>query len=150
MKETNGMIIFCSKEDVLNELKKESFDKKYCITLFTNKGLYPEFIQRKDLAPSLELYNKTFKRWKKMKFTSEEWMILKNGKTHTWFDLYEEKFLEEMESRIDMKKALNEICEDLKENKKIICYCYCDNVNFCHRKILANFFKTKNFNVILK
>lgn len=133
------MILFCSMDDALEKLK-EPFDEKYCITISSNKGLLYGFSQRPDLAPSSELYYKTFYSWKKLKFTEEELGEMSEGKTHTWFDLYEKRFLQEMKTRKDMRKALSELEDSLRKGKNIICYCYCSDCNKCHRKLLYQYF----------
>lgn len=144
------MIVFCNKEQTYNYLSKEHFDKKYCITLFTKKGLLRDFEHMPSLAPSEELYKKTFYKWKKLKFSSEEQEKIASGKTHTWFDLYEERFLAEMVERNDMKESLKRLENALINNENIICYCYCEDFKKCHRSLLAKYFQDKGYEVILK
>lgn len=144
------MITFCSKEQAYKELELCVYDKKYCIAISYNKGLLRGFKHLPSLAPSSDLYKKTFYKWKKLIFSSEEKIKMANGKTHTWFDLYEEKFLLEMLNRKDMKESLQEFEQALLNNENIICYCYCEDFYKCHRSILAKYFIDKGYEVVLK
>lgn len=149
IKELNktGYIRFTSFENArsMQDDIEEIFDIKLHITLHQNKGLLKDFIPVPQLAPSKELFNKTMYKWKKLKFTNEERNIIKNGKTGTWVDLYEPAFIEEMNIREDFKKNYNRIKEHLKNGKKIIAVCYCEDENKCHRKIISDSLKAEGF-----
>lgn len=130
-----GVLVFCSKDQAY---QYDSFDRKYAIVRSIRKGLAPEFHQRVDLAPSSALFQKTYAKWKRAIFTPEEYVKMQHGKTHTWFDLYEEQFLKEMQSM-----PLDELEQEVRNGNKVVCYCFCEDPNRCHRKILYEYFVEK-------
>jgi len=143
-----GSILFCSTEYALeNNL---DMDVKLQITHYVNKGLLSGFIHVPQLAPSESLLNKTNRYWKKLKFTEEEKILMKSGKTGTWWDLYYPKFCEEMYERKDFQTAYNRLKELLMEGKSIVCVCYCKDDQYCHRKILGDKLKNEGFSVVFK
>ena len=131
-----GKILFCSIDEAL-EINLDEFEIKLQITRYTNKAHLSSFIHLPHLSPSKALLNKTNHSWKKCKFTEEEKEKMKNGKTHTWWDLYENEFLKEIEMRNDFKRAYERLKERMEEGKNIICVCYCSDMNRCHRKIIG-------------
>lgn len=143
-----GEILFTSFES-LETMDISKYDIKLQITLYTNKGLYSDFIQVPQLAPSKELFAKTMYRWKKVRFTKDEWKYMSEGTTGTWFDLYTRDFLYETSKRCDFKKAYNRLKEHLNNGKNIIAICYCSDYNYCHRSIIANMLIKDGYKVIL-
>lgn len=63
------------------------------------------------------------------------------------FDEYEKIYTKEMEH---MVYSLNKIEELINNGKDIALICYCVDYRFCHRKILANYFKKKDIQIIIK
>lgn len=145
--QATGKIRFTSFENARNIQSEldELFDIKLHITLYQNKGILKGFIAVPQLAPSKKLFDKTMYRWKKLKFTDAERELLKNGETGTWMDLYKAEFIEEMNTREDFKKAYARIKQHLKNNKRIIAICYCDDEDKCHRKIVSDSLKSEGF-----
>lgn len=163
----NGKITFMSYEDAL-KLNQEKFDIKLQIVRFTKKGLINGFIHVPQLAPSEKLFKQTMYKWKKNNFSKVEYDFLRNGKTGTWFDLYEVAFLKELGIKIDLEieknipflkntfpvqdliKSYNRIKEHLNNGKNIVAVCYCENYKKCHRYIIANQLIKDGYTVIIK
>ena len=144
---SKGKILFTSFYN-LDDIDLSEYEKKLHITLYINKGKRIDFIHVPGLAPSEHLFRKAMYCWQKLKFTKEEKAKLYNGKTGTWFDLYEEIFLEETNRR-EFKIAYNRLKELLDNGVNIIAVCYCKDYRYCHRSILAKMLKEEGYNVIL-
>lgn len=145
-----GKILFCSTSDVYELEDIDSYDVKLQITRYVNKGLLTNFIQATGLAPSENLLNKTNYQWKKGIFTPEERKLMDIGKTHTWWDLYKPRFIEEMNERKDFQANYNRLKQLLNEGKRIIAVCYCKEYDKCHRSILAENLKAEGYHVKLR
>lgn len=145
-----GTILFCSTSDIFDMDDIDKYEVKLQITRYINKGLLTGFIQATGLAPTDILLNKTNHKWKKGQFTNEEQLYIKNGKTKTWWDLYEVEFEKEMEDRIDFKANYERLKELLDQGKNIIATCYCIDYDKCHRSLIAKKLKAEGYNVILK
>ena len=130
-----GKIVFTCFDEINKELL-DKYDIKLHITRYINKGIYRDCIHVPQLAPSESLFSVTMKRWKKLNFTKDELDIIKNGETGTWFDLYKEAFIKEMNTRIDFKKNYNRLKEHLDNGKNIIAICYCSDYKRCHRYLI--------------
>ncbi len=59
------------------------------------------------------------------------------------FSQFKEKFKYEIENRYDMKMAVEKLVKELNQDKDICLICYEENSNECHRKIIADFIKSK-------
>lgn len=143
-----GKILFTSFYD-LDETDISEYEKKLHITLYTNKGKKVDFIHVPGLAPSESLFKNAMYRWQKLRFSKEEKEKLYNGKTGTWFDLYEEVFIKET-NRKNFKIAYNRLKELLDQGVNIVAVCYCRDYRFCHRSILAKMLKDEGYEVILR
>lgn len=133
-----------------NDLDNYNLDKfkiKLQIVLSTKKGIKIDFIHVPHLAPSSNLYRNTMYKWKKLKFSQEEKEKMSKGKTGTWFDLYEEKFIEDSKVRNDFKRAYNRLKEHLEEGRNIILVCYCEDVYKCHRRIIGDMLVKDGYDV---
>ena len=144
-----GTILFTSFTSV-DDLDLSNYQVKLQIVRYTSKGLKTDFVHVPHLSPSESLFKKTMYSWKKLKFTKEEREKMRSGKTGTWFDLYEEEFINETNKRQDFKLAYKRIKEHLDKGNNIIAICYCKDKNKCHRSILANMLIAEGYNVVLK
>ena len=145
----SGKILITSYE-MLENHNLDSYDFLLQIVRYTKKGLYPGFVHVPQLSPSPALFSKTMYRWKKAKFTKEEYIKMRSGKTHTWFDLYEEAFVLETKTRPDFIRAYNRLKYLLALGENIILICYCDNPLRCHRSILAQMLINDGYQIILE
>ena len=88
-----------------------------------------------ELAPSKELFN---------------WYInLKNTNNlyEGWFEDYRKVYLNQLKNN---KKALNQlkhIKDKLDNGINVAIYCFCKDVNKCHRNIIGNLFEKKGYKV---
>lgn len=144
----SGQIRFCKYSD-LNQSIVEDYDLKLHITRTTKKGIYKGFIHVPQLSPSTQLRDNAIYKWKKLKFNKEELYIMKNGKTGTWFDIYEIQFQKEMDSRSDFIKAYNRLKHHLDNGVNILAVCYCDDAYKCHRSLIHNRLILEGYNSIL-
>lgn len=111
------------------------------------------FIHVPQLSPSPHLF-KTVRRWKGEDFTINEtaWLGENNlikkyeGKDLWWF-LYKRKFNEELKQRPDMKKALERLILLLNQNKEVYLFCYCKDVDRCHRGLVGGYVEDKGYKV---
>lgn len=143
-----GHIRFSSYSN-LNQSLVNDYDLKLHITRTTNKGIYKGFIHVPQLSPSTKLRDIAIYRWKKLKFNKKELDIMKNGKTGTWFDIYEIQFETEMDSRADFMKAYNRLKYHLDNGVNILAVCYCDDAYKCHRSLIHNKLISEGYNSIL-
>lgn len=106
------------------------------------------FIHTPQLSPSIDLFNST-QRWKKGDFTPKElhWLKQQNIEMNedTWWELYKVKFNYELKNRPDMRKALARLEELLKEGKEIYLFCFCKDVNKCHRLLVGKYIEEKGY-----
>lgn len=65
----------------------------------------------------------------------------KNGEIT--FEIFDEKFKNEIQTRFDIKKAIQELVEKLKNGEDICLICYEEDSKECHRKIIANYIKER-------
>lgn len=143
-----GNILFASYNSI-DEINLSKYNIKIQIVRCTSKGVKSGFIHVPHLSPSENLFKKTMYSWKKLKFSKEELCKMRQGKTGTWFDLYEEKFIKETKIRKDFKMGYNRLKYYLNNGVNIIAICYCDDKNKCHRSILASMLKKEGYEVIL-
>ena len=134
-----GEIVFTHYDNVDN-LDTSTFNYKLQIVRYTNKGLKQDFMHFPALAPSEKLYNRTMRKWKRLKFTPEEKQKMANGKTGTWFDLYEEAYREEKKCDLAFIGAFQQILNSVKQGQSFLLICYCENHERCHRKVVADMF----------
>lgn len=144
-----GYVQLCSFEEAGN-LNLDNFNVKLQIVLSIKKGLRTGFVHVPHLAPSKKLYNDAMYRWKKLKFTKEEKEKLSKGKTGTWWDLYEKRFVIEAKTRADFKIAYKRLKEHLDNGNNIILICYCEDGYRCHRSIVGNLLENDGYLVIYK
>lgn len=142
-----GKILFTSFSD-LDNVDISEYTKRLHITLYINKGKKIDFVHVPHLAPSESLFKNAMYKWQKLRFSKEEKEKMANGKTGTWFDLYEETFIKETNRR-DFKRAYNRLKELLDKGINIVAVCYCSNYRYCHRSIIAKMLKDEGYNVIL-
>lgn len=115
-------------------------------------GKIPEgFIHMPMLSPSLELFNKAH-MWKRSKFSKEEELKLRRigvdiEDTDAWWHLYEPEFINELGAREDVKRALDIISMELKKENDIYLFCYCKELDTCHRVLVGKYLEGKGFSV---
>lgn len=143
-----GHIKFMKFND-LNQDIIQNYDLKLHITRTTKKGIYKGFIHVPQLSPSKELRDMAIYRWKKLKFNKDELDIMKNGKSGTWFDIYEIYFKKEMDSRKDFLKAYIRLKQHLDNGVNILAVCYCEDAYKCHRSLIHNQLITEGYKSIL-
>lgn len=112
-------------------------------------GIPKGFIHTPQLSPSLELFEKTQEKFKKNIFNKEEieylYSINKLNEEKSWWYLYERAFKKELNERPDMVKAVSKLKKLLTENKEIYLFCYCKDVQYCHRRIVGEFLEEQGF-----
>lgn len=144
-----GHVRVCS----LSKLKEHtnSYDKKLFIVREPGKVDYERYgmVHVPELSPSPKLFSTYHTRWKNGHFIGAEKHIIENGKTKTWFDLYELQFIREMEHSEDMINSLIRIEELLNEGINILLVCFCPNLDNCHRKLIGERIKEKGYTVYL-
>lgn len=89
-----------------------------------------------ELAPSKELFS---------------WYInLKNNNNlyEGWFEDYRKVYLNQLKNNNKALKSLKIIKMMLEEGKDVAVYCFCQDVNKCHRSIIGDLFEKKGFEVI--
>lgn len=102
------------------------------------KVMPEEFHHVPELSPSLELFHQA-QIWKREYEAKED-----------WFPLYEERFLKEIKHRTDMVHMFNQLERKSKNGKTFILYCYCKDIEFCHRKYVAEEFMIRGCEVDLR
>lgn len=122
LKKPTGLL-FTSNVYGLRNLKIESE-----IWQITRAGtLIPNSTLVRGLSPSSELFERFLNEWKDLP-------------NKTWWQEYESRFLEELKSE-EKLDCLREIYRRLKNGTNIVLVCFCKDYNFCHRKLVAEFFK---------
>lgn len=138
----------------LGEAKSLNLDKNTLKLLIVRRpvnGIPNGFIHTPQLSPSNELFEKA-QLWKANKFNDEDIKYLKERgvspeSKDAWWILYKRDFSLEVNNRKDMIKALERLQILLKEGKKICLFCYCKDVNRCHRGIIGQHIKSLGFEV---
>lgn len=144
----SGQITFMKFSDLSNEII-DNYDLKLHITRTTNKGIYKGFIHVPQLSPSEQLRNTAIYRWKKLKFNKSELNIMKDGKSGTWFDIYEIEFKKEMNQRNDFIKAYNRLKFHLDNGVNILAVCYCNDPLKCHKSLIHDKLVSEGYPSIL-
>lgn len=138
----------------LGESKKIDFDenaRKLLIVRRPVNGIPAGFIHVHQLSPSIALFKKTRKDWKQGIFSDDEkeYLIsldnLINEKS--WWHLYKREFINEMNTRQDMKQALNRLKTLLNKDIPIYLFCYCKDVCRCHRCLIGEYFESNGYQV---
>mgnify|MGYP001248594206 CR=1 FL=1 len=84
------------------------------------------------LAPSAKLFNQ-YIMWRRQGLWPGKWKT------------YEEQFLAEIKA---MGNYLARIQQHLDEGKDVALACYCKQVQYCHRKLVGDYFKDKGYEVV--
>lgn len=84
-----------------------------------------------ELSPSSSLFNKYLKEWKSCNYD--------------WFPLYKEIFEKELQSY--MLPILDNIESVLKNGTDVLFICFCKDHKKCHRSIIGDYYKEKNYTV---
>ncbi|KMK77367.1 DUF488 family protein [Alkalihalobacillus pseudalcaliphilus] len=87
----------------------------------------PNTLLVKQLSPSKELFLRFVKHWK-------------GSSSKEWWPKYEELFLQELENEESIQ-CLREIYKRLLIGKNIVLICFCDDHRYCHRRLVADFFR---------
>jgi uncharacterized protein YeaO (DUF488 family) len=67
---------------------------------------------------------------------------------HTFDTIYRPHFVKEMSESEEARKHFKRILRRLREGKDIAFACYCQDYCLCHRSIIADWVKAKDFHVI--
>ena len=123
-----GKLITCS----FKKSKSYNADEKWLITR-GGEGL-PGYKRVPELAPGEELFNKYINHWKAKPAS-------------TWWEKYKSEFMKQFKDpQFIMKSAL--LYEKVNnQNKNILLICFCENVEYCHRKLVASFLVEKDLKV---
>lgn len=93
----------------------------------TRSGItIPKAVLVRNLSPSPELYNTYLNEWKHLT-------------PKVWWHKYEERFLNELKTD-DKLNCLREIYKKLFAGINIVLVCFCRDHNYCHRKLVGEFF----------
>jgi uncharacterized protein YeaO (DUF488 family) len=90
----------------------------------------PNSMLVRNLAPSPELFEKYNTKWR-------------NESPSTWWSDYKKQFLDELQTE-EKLVCLRQIYQRLKSGKNIVLVCFCKNYNYCHRRLVGEFFKRYN------
>ncbi|MBS3900864.1 MAG: DUF488 family protein [Dethiobacter sp.] len=88
--------------------------------------LIPGTIIVRALAPSQELFSKYLTTWKNLSPTD-------------WWPEYDSQFLQELEST-EKKEILRLLYKKLLSGTNVVLLCLCKDYNYCHRKLIGEFF----------
>lgn len=121
-----GKIILCS----INSLDVTA-DIKLFIARVKPKGIQG-WIHVPQLAPSAKLFNQ-YIFWRRQGLWPGKW------------ETYKRQFVTEMKV---MDNYLARVEQRLNEGKDVALACYCKQVNYCHRKLVGDYFKNKGYKVI--
>lgn len=113
------MLITCSVRDI--KLYEHKADISYFIVLYPGKTKLKGFLHVPELAPSADLLG-----W-----------ALAHKNTENWFDVYTQRFNDEMKTRPGLRDAVNRL-EKITRTKNVLVSCFCDDVNLCHRGLIAD------------
>ena len=138
----------------LGESKKLEFKEnnvKYLIVRKPVSGIPKGFIHLPHLSPSAELLENA-QRWKRKEFNNEEKLKLLKQKIDTesndaWWILYKPIFEKELETRKDVKKGTEIIKSDIQNGIDVYLFCYCKNVDRCHRVLVGEYLEQMGFEV---
>lgn len=83
------------------------------------------------LAPSQELFS-----WYRNNMNRKD-----------WFDIYCKRYMNQFKTDPEAIRQINEIKHLLDEGRDVCIYCFCKNVNKCHRGILGHLFSRKGYTV---
>lgn len=105
----------------ISDYKNYDAEYKYFIVINPKNVKLKGVSHRPELAPTRELY-----AW-----------AMENKSNENWFSHYKEQFIHDMHSRAGMIMALNDIEKKAKESN-VLLICFCPDVNFCHRGLIAD------------
>ena len=92
----------------------------------SNTLLVNEAILVRGLAPSDQLFNKYINKWK-------------NTPAGNWWHEYEELFLKELGNEEKLSN-LRLLYKKIMEGINIVLLCFCKDANYCHRRLVGEFF----------
>lgn len=115
----------------------KKYDEVWGIVSFMSPANLKYYKQVRSLAPSVDLFSK-FTRLKE----NNNWNI------ETFNTIYKPQFLKEMQSE-KVQASLKTLAKLYKSGERICLFCYCSNVELCHRKLIANLLEDMGVEVIL-
>ena len=121
------MLITCS----LSQINNYKIDYKYFIVINPKKVKIKGLSHMPELAPTRELYS-----W-----------AMEHKNEANWFDHYKKVFINDMKTRAGMINALNDI-EQKAKTSDVLLVCFCNDVNLCHRGLIADELKSRGVEVI--
>lgn len=108
-------------------LRKITFTEETEMWQITRAGKeLPGGVIVKELAPSPKLFNMFVENWK-------------GNPPHTWWNEYEKAFQEELKTE-EKLVVLRELYKKLLQGRNIVLVCFCRDHQYCHRKLVADFF----------
>lgn len=91
------------------------------------KTTLPDMISVKELSPSNHLFQRFLQEWK-------------GNPGDEWWSIYEKEFLQELTTD-EKLHGLRKIYKKLYQGQNIVLVCFCKDHNFCHRRLVGEFFK---------
>jgi len=133
------------------KLEHGNNSKKYFIVRRPVSGIPKGFIHLPHLSPSAELLENA-QRWKRKEFNDEERLkLLKKyidiESDDAWWVLYEPIFRKELEIRKDVRKGIEIIRKDIQDRRDVYLFCYCKDVDRCHRVLVGEYLEQMGFEV---
>lgn len=148
-----GYLQLCSVSKLV-ELDLNQFPKKLLIVRSVGKaqGLIDNhgFVHVPQLSPSEQLFRTYYSKWSKSIFTEIEKQTMATGTTHSWWDLYAPRFMEEMSTRSDLQACINRTMELLDQGYNVLMVCFCPNYNRCHRGLIGYYLNKRGYEVRCK
>lgn len=138
----------------LGESKKIKYRSNIIKFLIVRKpvnGVPKGFIHFPYLSPSINLLENA-QRWKNKIFIEKEkeYLELNNidlNSSDAWWFLYKPRFKEELKRRNDVKKGINIIQQEIKHGKNVYLFCYCKDLERCHRILVGEYLEEMGMEV---
>lgn len=115
-------------------------------TYFSKMNKLPEGVTKLIITrfpPKWLIIDKEKKMFLVKEFSPYQKTLLDYKKTEDW-DTYVIRFKEQMNSDETMKKYLNYLLDKLQQGKDYALICYEKDYTYCHRSLLAEWFKDKD------
>lgn len=126
-----GKLITCS----LNKLKSLDIPKNSYVFLTTRGKRSIDGIKQLDiLAPTPKLFNQYYNNWK-------------GTDSSLWWEQYKEQYNKNLLSDESCLDVLEQITTGVDEGKNVVLLCFCSDKEHCHRKLLADYFTEKGYEV---
>lgn len=132
-------------------LKYKENSVKYLIVRKPVNKVPKGFIHLPHLSPSAELLEKA-QRWKRKEFNDKEKLELSKLKikiesNDAWWALYKPIFRKELKTRKDVNQGIDIIRRNFNQGKDIYLFCYCKDLDRCHRALVGKYLEKMGFEV---